>query len=109
MSILRFHAANVKSHPVNAPGLGRSFPGTARVPSLLLRQHKESQDMKTNADEVLIRNLWNEHRCAVFPKGFGGKDVSGIDFVMLDSDVAGCVDTFLNRGDLLPQNPANLK
>jgi hypothetical protein len=35
-----------------------------------------------------------------FPKGFRGKDVSGIDFVMLDADVAGCVDTFLSRGDL---------
>lgn len=59
-----------------------------------------SQIMKTKADEVLIRNLWKQHKCAPFPKGFGGKDVSGIDFVMLDSDVAGCVDTFLDRGNL---------
>lgn len=56
--------------------------------------------MKTNSDEVLIRDLWIEHKFAPFPKGFGGKDVSGIDFVMLDSDVAGCVDTFLDRGNL---------
>ena len=56
--------------------------------------------MKKISDEVLIRDLWKEHRCAPFPKGFGGKDVSGIDFVMLDSDVAGCVDTFLGRGNL---------
>ena len=56
--------------------------------------------MKTNADEILIRELWEEHRGAVFPKGFGGKDVSGIDFVMLDSDVAGCVATYLGRGNL---------
>ncbi len=56
--------------------------------------------MKTNSDEDLIRTLWKEHRCAPFPKGFGGKDVSGIDFVMLDANVAGCVDTFLSRGNL---------
>ena len=56
--------------------------------------------MKTNADEILIRELWKEHRCAAFPKGFRAKDVSRIDFVMLDSDVAGCVVTYLQRGNL---------
>ena len=48
----------------------------------------------------LIEELWKEHELAAFPKGYRGKDVSGIDFVMLDANVAGCVDTFLRRGNL---------
>ena len=54
----------------------------------------------TNSDVVLIRELWTEHMNAPFPKGFRAKDVSGIDFVMLDADVAGCIDTFIERGNL---------
>ena len=53
----------------------------------------------TNSDEVLISELWAEHKNAPFPT-FRAKDVSGIDFVMLDADVAGCVGTFLGRGTL---------
>jgi hypothetical protein len=54
----------------------------------------------TTSDVVLIRELWTEHKNALFPKGFRAKDVNGIDFVMLDADVAGCVETFLGRGNL---------
>ena len=54
----------------------------------------------SNSDAVLISDLWTEHKNARFPKGFRAKDVSGIDFVMLDADVAGCVGTFLGRGTL---------
>ena len=48
----------------------------------------------------LIRELWDEHMSTPFPEAYSGKDVSGIDMVMLDADVAGCVDTFLDRGNL---------
>ena len=37
---------------------------------------------------------------APFPKEFRAKDVNGIDFVMLDADIAGCVTTFISRGNL---------
>jgi hypothetical protein len=56
--------------------------------------------MEKESDESLIEELWQEHLAASFPKGFGGKDVSGIDFVMLDAKIAGCVDTYLKRGTL---------
>ncbi len=56
--------------------------------------------MTINSDQTLIRDLWREHKNAPFPKGFRGKDVSGIDFVMLDADVAGCVSSFVARGNL---------
>lgn len=44
-----------------------------------------------NSDVKLIKELWTEHNAALFPEGFRAKDVSGIDFVMLDADVAGCI------------------
>ena len=47
-----------------------------------------------------IRELWNEHMEVPFPDGFAGKDINGIDFVSLDADIAGCVTTFIERGDL---------
>ena len=56
--------------------------------------------MEHISDELLIEELWKEHVATPFPKGFLAKDVDGIDFVMLDADIAGCVDTFLERGNL---------
>lgn len=51
-------------------------------------------------DNTLIEELWREHESANFPQDYRGKDVNGVDLVMLDADVAGCVDTFLSRGNL---------
>ena len=48
----------------------------------------------------LIKELWQEHLVTPFPKSFKGMDVSGIDFVMLDADIAGCVGAFIERGTL---------
>ncbi|MDT7605267.1 MAG: hypothetical protein QOF61_3264 [Acidobacteriota bacterium] len=56
--------------------------------------------MENESEESLIEELWQEHRAAPFPKGFRGKDVNSIDFVVLDSQIAGCVDTFVQRGEL---------
>ncbi len=36
-----------------------------------------------------------------FPRGYGGEAIEGIDLVLIDSDVAGCVTTFIkNDGQL---------
>ena len=56
--------------------------------------------METDSPELLIGELWKEHLAAPFPDGFTGADVSGIDFVMLDANIAGCVDTYLESGNL---------
>ena len=56
--------------------------------------------MENATEESLIEALWQEHRAASFPKGFRGKDVSGIDFVVLGSQIAGCVSAFAERGKL---------
>lgn len=51
-------------------------------------------------EKSLITELWREHLATPFPKGLRGKDINGIDFVMLDSYIAGCVKTFIERGNL---------
>jgi hypothetical protein len=56
--------------------------------------------MEDESEEPLISELWQEHLTTPFPKGFRAKDVSGIDFVVLDADIAGCVSTFVERGNL---------
>ena len=55
--------------------------------------------METESGE-LIEELWKEHCATPFPKGLAGKDVSGIDFVLLDANIAGCVETFVRLGNL---------
>jgi len=56
--------------------------------------------MGNESGESLVDVLWQEHVAAPFPKGLRGKDVNGIDFVLLDANIAGCVITFLERGSL---------
>ncbi len=48
-----------------------------------------------------ILELWNIHMASKFPRGYGGEAIEGIDLVLVDSDVAGCVTTFIkNDGQL---------
>jgi hypothetical protein len=47
-----------------------------------------------------INELWNEHLEAKFPEDFSGKDVNGSDLGLLDSNIAGCVSTFVENGNL---------
>jgi hypothetical protein len=49
---------------------------------------------------MTIEDMWKEHREAVFPSVCRGRDVDGIDLVMLDADIAGCVSTYLQRRQL---------
>jgi len=56
--------------------------------------------MNDDENNLLIKELWQEHLDAPFPKDFRGKDINGVDFVVLDANIAGCVDTYLEHGDL---------
>ncbi len=56
--------------------------------------------MGLKSEETLITELWEEHLATPFPKGLQAKDINGIDFVVLDADIAGCVDTFIESGNL---------
>jgi hypothetical protein len=45
---------------------------------------------------ALVAQLWEEHRRATFPARLRGEEIAGVDMVMVDADVAGCVDTWLS-------------
>lgn len=44
-----------------------------------------------------VSQLWESHRNAAFPQRLRYDDVAGVDMVMLDANIAGCVSTWLNR------------
>jgi hypothetical protein len=56
--------------------------------------------MDDQTDESLIKELWQEHVAAQFPADLYAKSLNEIDFVMLDANIAGCVDTYVERGRL---------
>ena len=45
-----------------------------------------------------VARLWEAHSEAPFPSRLTSVDVAGVEMVMLDADVAGCVSTWLNNG-----------
>lgn len=47
-----------------------------------------------------ITDLWEEHMNAPFPEDYVGKDINGIDFVLLDTSIAGCITSFIESGNL---------
>jgi len=58
--------------------------------------------LPSHEDEV--RQLWNEHLNAPFPRRLGGVEIAGVEMVLLDADIAGCVQTWLsNRGGRLDE------
>jgi hypothetical protein len=51
--------------------------------------------------ENVVARLWREHLYEDFPDRLRGQELAGIDMVMLDADIAGCVVTWQgNRGCL---------
>ncbi len=48
-----------------------------------------------------IEQMWQQLRLLRFPRGYGGKEVSGVCLVSVDTFAAGCIDTFMRcRGRL---------
>ena len=57
--------------------------------------------MRTSEADSAVARLWQEHLSAAFPGTLRGAELAGVDMVMLDADVAGCVSTWRNnRGTL---------
>ncbi|GGV20548.1 hypothetical protein GCM10010260_70630 [Streptomyces filipinensis] len=48
-----------------------------------------------------VAPLWQEHLDAEFPAALRGAELDGIDLVMLDADIAGCVSTWCGNGGFL--------
>ncbi|MFD4001091.1 hypothetical protein [Streptomyces rubiginosohelvolus] len=55
----------------------------------------------TNEVEDAVAQLWQEHAGAPFPAGLAGAERAGIDLVLLDADIAGCVSSRQNSGGFL--------
>lgn len=70
--------------------------------SFELRKEFEETKSKLQRLEELqhIFRLWVRLKEKLFPSCCSDVDVRGIDLVTLDSNVAGCVSTFLTRGQL---------
>ncbi|MCZ4096964.1 MULTISPECIES: hypothetical protein [Streptomyces] len=70
--------------------------------SLLLRPPSAAEakaaDLNGTQPEDRLARLWEEHRHAVFPAGFRGADIGGVELILLDADVAGLVQGELNGG-----------
>lgn len=70
--------------------------------SLLLRQPSPAgttaPDVGGAQPEDGLARLWEDHLRALFPDGFRGVDVDGVDLVLLDADVGGLVQRELNGG-----------
>ena len=43
-----------------------------------------------------ILDLWQEHSVSSFPKGYGGKEINGIDLSLLDAEIAGCIHMYVH-------------
>ena len=53
-----------------------------------------------------IQELWNQHRLARFPQDLRGAERDGEDLVLLDADIAGCIQTLLANGERLDDQRA---
>jgi hypothetical protein len=47
--------------------------------------------------DELASQPWAEHLEAPFPTRRRGEEIAGVDLVMLDADVAGCVQTWMSN------------
>lgn len=74
--------------------------------SFELRKELEETKSKLHQLEELqnIFRIWVKLRQKLFPSNCSSMDVRGVDLVTLDSDVAGCVSTFLTEGQLEPKS-----
>jgi hypothetical protein len=53
------------------------------------------------ASDDSVQRLWDEHSDAPFPARLRGEEIAGVEMVMLDADIAGCVQSWLaNNGQL---------
>ena len=48
-----------------------------------------------------ILELWQQHSSATFPKGYGQKEINGIDLPLLDAEIAGPIHMYMHNGATL--------
>lgn len=58
---------------------------------------------ESDATEAVVKRLLQKIRRETWPTRLNGAERAGIDLIMLDADIAGCVTTWLNKGGLLDE------
>lgn len=61
----------------------------------------------TIPSEILA--LWQQHSSAAFPKGYGGKEINGVDLSFLDAEIAGYIRMYVNDAKLDYHRMKNLR
>ena len=46
---------------------------------------------------VEIVELWQQHSSAAFPKGYGDKEINGIDLPLLEAEITGCIRMYMHN------------
>jgi hypothetical protein len=59
--------------------------------------------MTTDSTARSVARFWGEHVRSDFPARLRGEEVAGVDMVMLDGDIAGCVSTWLASASCLDE------
>jgi len=57
-----------------------------------------------------IVELWQQHSSSAFPKGYGNKEINGIDLTLLEAEITGCIRMYMhNRAQLDAQRIRSLR
>ncbi|WP_405987952.1 hypothetical protein [Streptomyces sp. NBC_00986] len=51
--------------------------------------------------EAVVARLWQEHLDAEFPAALRGAELQGVDMVLIDAGIAGCMTTWRGNGGFL--------
>ncbi|MET8276479.1 MULTISPECIES: hypothetical protein [unclassified Streptomyces] len=65
-------------------------------------------EIEREAVVAAVARLWQEHLDAEFPARLRSAELEGIDMVMLDADIAGCVTTWRNNDGSLEREPLRI-
>jgi hypothetical protein len=69
--------------------------------SRLTEQERRLYDPGRAGGMEQVRSMWARHLQGAFPARLRGEQIEGVDLVMLDAEIAGCVSTWIaRRGEL---------
>jgi hypothetical protein len=72
-----------------------SHPRPAGMGQTPVRERRETDVRENGIAADQLPRLWRKHSHAEFPSRLRGEELAGVDLVTLDSDVVGCVTTYL--------------
>ena len=99
------HSSTPRSCPARARVLHRRWPprrGSRELVAAVTLSPDNSCMCQCSgmSPEAEAWQLWDEHCRAPFPDRLRGMEIAGVDMVLLDADIAGCVTTWLGGASL---------